>query len=224
MKIHQIEKSLTELMEEDQKRLNKSLKNIEYIQADLKTAENELIDIENNVNKYKLLNIIKNNKLINIYIIATFFELPICLYLVIMLMITTITIPTILIFIATSLLGVDWYKNFTNVYSVISYDKSGIEKITNTLKELFKSKDYVEDELKKAMKVTEKVNDRINELTNRRTYEFNNIEYYRDELSSIEGYLIGITKVIEKNIINELPDTNDIVYYVNRKLELKKNT
>ena len=95
--------------------------------------------------------------------------------------------------------------NISINYKWVNSDDSVIKRVVNTMKLLFMNKKKFTRELKQYLEMDKLSENKVNELTNKLNEVIYKKESLIDELESLEGYIIGVQKVISYNLLENVP-------------------
>lgn len=225
MRINHLEESLISIQNEDESLLGDTSKKELDIRFEL-TSE-LLINNENNNRIQKLMYVtsIKENKLRLLYFLLPIIEIPLAIIIIIMTIIaSTSLVAGVPFYIIAGIILINSAHNINIKYKKISNDSNIIKRIFNTIGTLFTKKDKHNQELEYYLKMNEISNNRLKELTNILNELISKKESLIDELENIEGYIMGVQKIINHNIFDSVPDNNFAVEFVNLRLSNRRST
>ena len=121
------------------------------------------------------------------------------------------------------ILLLDSTYNISINYKRVNDDGSVIKRVVNTMKLLFMNKKRFTKELNHYLEMDKLSENKVNELTNKLNEVIYKKESLIDELESLEGYIIGVQKVISYNLLENVPESNFAVGFVNLRLNKKSS-
>lgn len=224
MRINHLEESLISIQDEDESLLRDTSKKELDIKYEL---DCELLVNSENKNKIQELTYIKSikeSKLRFLYFLLPFIEVPLAIVIFIMTIITGATIlDGFSINILAGILLLDSTHNIIVNYRRVNDDDKVIKRVVNTIKLLFMNKRKFTKELNRYLEMDKLSDDKVNELTNK----LNEIKYKKEslieELESLEGYIMGVRKIISRNLLESVPESNFAVEFVNLRLNKKSS-
>lgn len=224
MRIYQLEESLVSIQDEDESLLKDTSKKELDIRQELDSEL--LVNSENKrlIEELNYIKSIKDSKFRFIYFLFPFIEVPISIVIFIMNIITGATIFSgILINVLAGILLLDSTHNISSNYRIASNEKSIIKRVTKNVRLLFMNKRKFTKELEHYLEIDELSNNKIDELTNKLNSTISEKESLIDELEYLEGYIMGVQKIISRNLIEDMPENNFAVEFVNLRLNKKSS-
>lgn len=224
MRIYQLEESLVSIQDEDESLLKDTSKKELDIRQELDSEL--LVNSENKrlIEELNYIKSIKDSKFRFIYFLFPFIEVPISIVIFIMNIITGATIFSgILINVFAGILLLDSTHNISSNYRIASNEESIIKRVTKNIRLLFMNKRKFTKELEHYLEIDELSNNKIDELTAKLNSTISEKESLIDELEYLEGYIMGVQKIISRNLIEDMPENNLAVEFVNLRLNKKSS-
>ncbi len=224
MRIYQLEESLVSIQDEDESLLKDTSKKELDIRQELDSEL--LVNSENKrlIEELNYIKSIKDSKFRFIYFLFPFIEVPISIVIFIMNIITSATIFSgILINVFAGILLLDSTHNISSNYRIASNEESIIKRVTKNVRLLFMNKRKFTKELEHYLEIDELSNNKIDELTAKLNSTISEKESLIDELEYLEGYIMGVQKIISRNLIEDMPENNLAVEFVNLRLNKKSS-
>lgn len=185
--------------------------------------------LTNSENKSKIQELtyiqsIKNSKIKFIYFLLPLVEVPIAIVIFLTNIIASATILTgTSINLIAGILLLDCTHNISVNYKKVSNMDSTVKGIVKTLKTLFMNKKKFAKELEYYLEIDELSDHRISELTKELNETKNKKESLIEEIENLEGYILGVQKIIRHNLLENVPDSNLAVEFVNLRLNKKSS-
>lgn len=218
MEIQQIKQILSELSSEDSEYLSIAIEEIEQLKKTLIEKEFDQRKTRLQVDKYELLDDMKKNgfKLFHniLPLIEIFTDLALLVFAGIMLTPAAIIASGMAIIALTT----DAIQTINSSYLLLSDEEKNIfKRISKSIKMMMMSKKNIRRRLVGSIIENQNNENDIKKIKDKIKRKEVRVEELKDEMSYIEGSLIGINKVIEKNIIDELDNDHEIVEFVSHK-------
>ena len=224
MRINHLEESLISIQDEDESLLMETSKKELDIKHELDCELLVNSENKNRIQELTYIKLVKENKIKFLYFLLPFIEIPLAITIFIICIIASATISAgFSISIIGGILLLDSTYNININYKRVNDDDSVIKRVVNTMKLLFMNKKRFTKELNHYLEMDKLSENKVNELTNKLNEVIYKKESLIDELESLEGYIIGVQKVISHNLLENVPESNFAVEFVNLKLNKKSS-
>lgn len=223
MKLQRIEEALNSLKEEDQINLSKLLESVSLKEVAISNKKDELDIIKEEKERLERIKEVLENKIKRAYLFLPIFEIPLFLVIIFFCMFSSVGMNVkTLLFVVEFAICFDVSYNFNFNYAMMS-DKLGIVAcIKDVLTKCFINKEKILRELENIKELESASSEELEKLESELSSLRSQVDDTRDNLSYLEGNIQGIEYLAKRKYFDSISDDNQVVVYINEKMELRK--
>lgn len=220
MKIEHLEETLKELKEEDLGIKFEIEKEIYSLNKRISEIEKDIRDINRKIEIDEYIFKIRSNIFKNLCLCAPFAEFILIVALTCVITFAEISLG---IFFITILLDFMLVGDFTlHIVNILGeMENTYPNKFITVIKRIFMKKELLINSILNNKQLLENKKEELSEVSDALTDNKRKHDDIDDELCVIDGNLMGVTYLRTKRFLDEIADEQEVVEFVNRRLELK---
>lgn len=223
MKLQRIEEALNSLKEEDQVNLSKLLESISLKEVAISNQKDELDIIKEEKERLERIKDVLESKAKKIYLFLPIFEIPLFLVIILFCMFSSVGMNIkILLFVVEFAICFDVSYNFNFNYAMMSGKTGIVACIKDVLTNCFTNKEKILRKIENIKELESISSEELEKLESELLSLRSQADDTRDNLSYLEGNIQGIEYLTKRKYFDSISDDNQVVVYINEKMELRK--